>query len=129
MLAREESYMKMNDFLLLLSLGLLIWILGTVYYAYAGSRALETTPARYWVNFAASPLFSAVLCIAMAPRRTVQLGCRRAPSRHTRNDRRSGRALEPENLHASDSRSIRRPLRCSPLRHLRCRSHHRRIRH
>src|SRR5215472_6195220 len=55
--------MKSRDSILLLSLGLIIWILGTIYYAYTGHRVLETTPARYWVSFATSPIFSAVLCI------------------------------------------------------------------
>jgi hypothetical protein len=55
--------MKMQECLLLLLLGLLIWVLGTVYYGYAGHRVLETTAARYWISFAISPIFSAVLCI------------------------------------------------------------------
>jgi len=55
--------MKMQECLLLLLLGLIIWILGTMYYAYAGHRVLETTPVRYWASFAISPIISAVLCI------------------------------------------------------------------
>lgn len=55
--------MKSQDSMLLLLLGLAIWILGTIYYAYAGHRVLETTPARYWVSFGVSPLISAALCI------------------------------------------------------------------
>lgn len=55
--------MKMQERMLLLSLGLIIWILGTIYYAYTGHRVLETTPARYWVSFAISPIISAGLCI------------------------------------------------------------------
>jgi len=55
--------MKTQECLLLLLLGLMIWILGTIYYAYAGPRILETTPARYWVSFAISPIISSVLCI------------------------------------------------------------------
>src|SRR5262249_45776054 len=55
--------MKSQDSALLLSFGLAIWILGTIYYAYAGHRVLETTPARYWVSFAISPVISAALCI------------------------------------------------------------------
>jgi len=55
--------MKMKERMLLLSVGLVIWILGTIYYAYAGHRVLETTPARYWVSFAISPIVSAALCI------------------------------------------------------------------
>ena len=55
--------MKIRECPLLLSLGLLIWILGTIYYGYTGHRVLETTPARYWVSFAISPIISAALCI------------------------------------------------------------------
>ena len=55
--------MKIRECLLFLSLGLLIWILGTIYYAYTGHRVLETTAARYWVSFAISPIISAALCI------------------------------------------------------------------
>ena len=55
--------MKSLDSVLLVSLGLVIWVLGTIYYAYAGHGVLETTPVRYWVSFAISPIISAVLCI------------------------------------------------------------------
>jgi len=57
--------MKPHDVVLLLLLGLAIWILGTIYYAYAGHQVLETTPARYWLSFAASPILSAAMCIAI----------------------------------------------------------------
>ena len=55
--------MRGQDRMLLLLLGTAIWVLGTVYYAYAGHRVLETTRARYWVSFAISPVVSAALCI------------------------------------------------------------------
>ena len=55
--------MKMQECMLLLSLGLAIWTLGTVYFAYAGHHLLETTPAQYWVSFALSPIISAALLI------------------------------------------------------------------
>src|SRR5215472_2665661 len=55
--------MKMQECLLLLTVGLVIWILGTIYYGYAGPGVLETTPARYWVSFVISPIISAALCI------------------------------------------------------------------
>ena len=55
--------MKIQESMLLLSFGLIIWILGTIYYAYAGHRVLETTPARYWVSFVISPLISAAFCV------------------------------------------------------------------
>jgi hypothetical protein len=55
--------MKMQECMLLFSLGLVIWIVGTIYYAFTGHRVLETTPAQYWVSFAISPIISAALCI------------------------------------------------------------------
>ncbi len=55
--------MKIQECMLLFSLGLIIWILGTIYYAHYGHQVLETTPARYWVSFALSPILSAVFCI------------------------------------------------------------------
>lgn len=55
--------MKTQECMLLLSLGFVIWILGTIYYAQAGHRVLETTPAQYWASFTISPIISAALCI------------------------------------------------------------------
>jgi len=55
--------MKTQECMLLLSLGFVIWILGTIYYAHAGYRVLETTSAQYWASFAISPIVSAALCI------------------------------------------------------------------
>ena len=55
--------MKIQECMFLLSLGLIIWILGTIYYAYAGHHLLETTTPQYWVSFAVSPIVSAALCI------------------------------------------------------------------
>jgi Family of unknown function (DUF5367) len=65
--------MKMEQCLLLLLLGLVIWILGTIYYAYAGRRVLETTAAQYWMSFAISPIISAVLCILILRWRHIAL--------------------------------------------------------
>jgi len=57
--------MKTQESLLLLAVGLAIWVVGTIYYAYTGHRVLETTTARYWISFATSPIISAILCIAI----------------------------------------------------------------
>ena len=57
--------MKPQESVLLFFLGLLIWILGTVYYAYCGAEALETTKTQYWVNFAISPVVSAAICLGI----------------------------------------------------------------
>jgi hypothetical protein len=57
--------MKTQDAALLFGVGLLIWILGTIYYAARGVVILETTSARYWVSFILSPLVSAAICIVI----------------------------------------------------------------
>ena len=57
--------MKAKESVLLFLFGLTIWILGTVYYAYRGAHVLETTAARYWVNFIVSPIVSAGICFAI----------------------------------------------------------------
>ena len=51
--------------LLLVLLGFVIWILGSVYYAYRGALVLETTNTRYWISFFVSPLISAFLVVAI----------------------------------------------------------------
>lgn len=57
--------MKLQDIVLLLILGLTIWVVGTVYYAYRGPEIFETTNLRYWVSFLLSPIVSAAICIAI----------------------------------------------------------------
>jgi hypothetical protein len=61
----EEIRMKRLDVALLLLLGLIIWIVGTIYYANRGPAILETTSVRYWMSFALSPIVSAILCIVI----------------------------------------------------------------
>ena len=57
--------MKRNDVALLLALGSIIWIVGTIHYSQQGPTILETTRARYWMAFALSPIISAALCIVI----------------------------------------------------------------
>jgi hypothetical protein len=57
--------MNLKDAVLLFAIGLAIWFGGTIYYGYRGPQILETTPLRYWLAFAISPIFSAALCIAI----------------------------------------------------------------
>lgn len=57
--------MKPKEIVLLLALGLAIWIVGTIYYAYLGPAILETTPLRYWMAFVFSPISSALLCLVI----------------------------------------------------------------
>jgi hypothetical protein len=63
--------MKAHDIPLLFVLGLGLWILGTVYYAYAGPALLETTSGRYWTSFILSPVLSAALCFAILRWRNI----------------------------------------------------------
>ena len=57
--------MRTPNVVLLLVLGLVIWVIGTIYYAIAGPAILETTSLRYWMAFAFSPILSAILCIVI----------------------------------------------------------------
>jgi len=61
----EENSMSLQSRIILFAIGLLIWIAGTIYYAYRGAQVLETTHLRYWVSFLISPLLSAILVVAV----------------------------------------------------------------
>jgi Family of unknown function (DUF5367) len=63
--------MEKRDIVQLTTAGLLIWIIGTVYYAYVGPKVLETTGIRYWTSFTLSPILSAWLCIVIMRRRRI----------------------------------------------------------
>jgi hypothetical protein len=56
--------MSLQNRITLFALGLIIWIVGSVYYAYRGPQVLETTKLHYWVSFFVSPLLSAILVVA-----------------------------------------------------------------
>jgi uncharacterized membrane protein len=57
--------MNLQESAFLFFVGLAIWIVGTIFYAYRGAQVLETTELRYWVSFALSAVVSAALCIAI----------------------------------------------------------------
>jgi len=57
--------MKNRDVALLLVSGLLIWVVGTIYYGYRGPTILETSSLRYRIAFALSPLVSAGFCVSI----------------------------------------------------------------
>jgi hypothetical protein len=65
MITPGGGQMKEHDVAFLLVLGLIIWMVGTIYYADRGPAILETTRWRYWGAFALSPVVSAVLCVAI----------------------------------------------------------------
>ena len=50
--------MKRNDVTFLLVVGFVIWLAGTIYYAYRGPAILETTKIRYWGAFVLSSIIS-----------------------------------------------------------------------
>jgi len=55
--------MKALDKTLLLLFGLAFWTIGTLWYRARGAAVFETTDLRYWVNFALTPIVSAIVCI------------------------------------------------------------------
>jgi len=57
--------MKRQDIALLLVLGFVIWLVGTIHYAYQGPNILETTRTRYWIAFVLSPIISGILCLGI----------------------------------------------------------------
>lgn len=57
--------MSLQNRIILLALGLIIWIVGSIYYAYRGPQVLETTKLHYWISFFVSPLLSAILVIVI----------------------------------------------------------------
>ena len=63
--------MNTRDVMRLLVLGLIIWALGTVYYAYTGPLIFETTAIRYWISFFLSPVISGAICVAVLRRLRV----------------------------------------------------------
>ena len=57
--------MKAQDCLILVASGLVVWILGTVYYTYRGATMLESGNLRYWAGLCLSAIASAALCIGI----------------------------------------------------------------
>lgn len=55
--------MSLQNRIILFVLGLIIWVAGSIYYAYRGPQVLETTKLHYWISFFVSPLLSAILVV------------------------------------------------------------------
>ena len=55
--------MNALDKALLLLFGLAFWTAGTLWYRARSAAVFETTDLRYWVNFALTPIVSAIACI------------------------------------------------------------------
>jgi hypothetical protein len=63
--------MKMNDKLLFVLFGAAFWVVGTIWYELRGPQVFESTSQRYWINFALTPILSAVICILLVRWRHV----------------------------------------------------------
>jgi hypothetical protein len=57
--------MRMYDKLLFVLFGAAFWVLGTIWYEWRGPHVFESTSLRYWINFAATPIVTAVICILL----------------------------------------------------------------
>jgi uncharacterized membrane protein YdjX (TVP38/TMEM64 family) len=57
--------MNVQQCIVLFVLGLLIWVLGSAYYAYVGPQVLETTKLHYWISFWISPVVSTILVVVI----------------------------------------------------------------
>ena len=63
--------MRRHDVVQLLLIGLTLWILGSIYYAYRGQRVLEGSRMHYWIAFFVSPIVTAVICVAILKMKNV----------------------------------------------------------
>ena len=57
--------MKVQDIAFLSLSGFILWLVGTLYYAWRAPAIFETTSLRYWISFALSPILTAAICIAI----------------------------------------------------------------
>jgi len=59
--------MKMHiyDKLLFVLFGAAFWVIGTIWYELRGPQVFESTSVRYWINFAVTPILTAVICILL----------------------------------------------------------------
>ena len=55
--------MKPFDQLLLLFLGVVFWVGGTILYHFRGQHVFESGDQRYWINFVLTPVVTSAICI------------------------------------------------------------------
>jgi hypothetical protein len=55
--------MRAREMVLLLVVGAVFWVAGTLYYERRGTLIFETTAVRYWVNFWLTPIVTSAICI------------------------------------------------------------------
>ena len=57
--------MRMYDKLIFVLFGTAFWVIGTIWYELRGPQVFESTSLRYWINFAVTPIVTAVICILL----------------------------------------------------------------
>lgn len=55
--------MKPFDKMLLLGVGIVFWIGGTILYEFRGTHVFESGSQRYWINFVLTPTVTSAICI------------------------------------------------------------------
>lgn len=63
--------MKSFDRMLLLLIGVVFWVGGTIFYRYRGHQVFESSDLGYWINFALTPIMTAAICILILKWREV----------------------------------------------------------
>jgi Family of unknown function (DUF5367) len=63
--------MKVQDIALLSLSGFILWLVGTLYFAWRAPAILETTSLRYWISFSLSPILTTAVCIAILKGRHI----------------------------------------------------------
>ena len=57
--------MKIYDKSVFLLFGAAFWVIGTIWYELRGPHVFESGNLRYWINFAITPIVTAVICILL----------------------------------------------------------------
>jgi len=57
--------MKAQDSVLMLAIGVVFWIGGTLWFQARGAPIFESTAPRYWINFAITPVVTTAACIGI----------------------------------------------------------------
>ncbi|HUO16980.1 MAG TPA: DUF5367 family protein [Verrucomicrobiae bacterium] len=55
--------MKPFDRMLLLGIGIVSWIGGTILYEFRGTHVFESGNQRYWINFVLTPIVTSAICM------------------------------------------------------------------
>jgi hypothetical protein len=63
--------MKPYDKVLLLLIGVVFWVGGTILYHYRGHHVFEGSDKGYWINFVLTPVVTTVICILILKWRDV----------------------------------------------------------